>query len=50
MSAAINNGSASPTEALDPYRSANKNTDTIDIPLNPAFESPMQKAASKAMR
>ena len=47
-SAAINNGRASPTEAFEPYKSASRKTDTIEIPLKPDFDRPIQNAANSA--
>jgi hypothetical protein len=49
-SAAINKGNAKPTDAFAPYKSANRKTETIEIPLNPALDRPMQNAANKAKK
>ena len=47
-SATISSGSAIPTEALAPYTSASRNTEIIDTPPKPAFETPMHSAATSA--
>ena len=49
-SAAINKGNAKPTDSRGPYSSASKATDTSEMPLNPAFDKPMQKAANSPSR
>ena len=49
-SAAIKRGKAKPTDSRGPYNSASKATETSEMPLKPALDKPMQKAASNPSR